>query len=64
MELNLANKKYYCPYCGEKVSLVIDPSDELQDLIEDCEVCCRPTHFHIQVSIDGNIELAAQREDD
>lgn len=38
----LSTKKCHCPYCGEPIELVIDPSEEEQEYIEDCFVCCRP----------------------
>jgi hypothetical protein len=31
-----------CPYCWERITLVIDLSVTSQDYIEDCFVCCRP----------------------
>ena len=32
-----------CPYCGEEVSISIDPSGGAeQQYVEDCEVCCNP----------------------
>ena len=31
-----------CPFCGETLTFFIDPSQEDQDSIEDCSVCCRP----------------------
>jgi hypothetical protein len=31
-----------CPYCWERITLVIDLSVESQDYIEDCFVCCQP----------------------
>ncbi|MBI3072110.1 MAG: CPXCG motif-containing cysteine-rich protein [Deltaproteobacteria bacterium] len=44
-----------CPYCGELVSLWIDPgSSGDQTYIEDCSVCCRP--WSVQVSFDENGE--------
>jgi transcription elongation factor Elf1 len=33
---------YSCPYCGETISSVLDPSESMQRYIEDCEVCCQP----------------------
>lgn len=40
-------KFFRCPYCHEKISMVLDVSvDGHQVYIEDCEVCCQP----IQVS--------------
>lgn len=36
-------KKFRCPYCHQKISMMLDVSiDEVQSYIEDCEVCCRP----------------------
>ena len=37
-----------CPWCGEISDLVLDTSQPVQQLITDCEVCCRP--FEILVS--------------
>ncbi|MDQ6978307.1 MAG: CPXCG motif-containing cysteine-rich protein [Ghiorsea sp.] len=31
-----------CPYCWEKVEILIDCSVAKQQYIEDCSVCCRP----------------------
>lgn len=32
-----------CPYCGEAIDTVLEPSDgEEQSFIEDCTNCCRP----------------------
>jgi hypothetical protein len=41
----------YCPYCGERIELLIDCSVEFQEYIEDCQVCCRP--IFLVVSADG-----------
>ncbi len=42
MELEI-EKRFKCPYCFEKISMLIDLSEEgVQTYIEDCEVCCRP----------------------
>ncbi len=36
-------KFFKCPYCLEKISMILDISVEGQQLyIEDCEVCCQP----------------------
>ena len=44
-------KFFKCPYCLEKISMLLDTSvDELQSYIEDCEVCCQP----IQVSFESH----------
>lgn len=36
-------KFFKCPYCFQKISMLLDVSVESeQTYIEDCEVCCRP----------------------
>jgi hypothetical protein len=36
-------KFFKCPYCLEKISMLLDISVAgLQSYIEDCEVCCNP----------------------
>ncbi len=40
-------KFFKCPYCLEKISMLLDASvSGFQTYIEDCEVCCNP----IQIS--------------
>jgi hypothetical protein len=36
-----------CPYCGEQVSIQLEP-DVAGDVIQDCEVCCRPWLIRIE----------------
>ncbi len=33
---------FTCPYCWERISMILDYSEEESSYIEDCEVCCRP----------------------
>lgn len=48
-------KFFRCPYCREKVSMVLDVSTEgAQTYIEDCEVCCRPIQVTYEAR-DGKI---------
>lgn len=54
-----------CPYCGEPFTSLVDSSAGGQHYVEDCEVCCRPIEFHIEV--DGTGELSrvnVARDDD
>ena len=39
---------FYCPYCWEKISFLIEEIDGLNDYIEDCEVCCRSINVIIE----------------
>ncbi|MBL4851064.1 MAG: CPXCG motif-containing cysteine-rich protein [Gammaproteobacteria bacterium] len=38
-----------CPYCGETITLYIDPDNNDSRYIEDCSVCCHP----INVTVTG-----------
>jgi len=46
---------FYCPYCGENISMLIDLNDTNQLYTEDCEVCCRPIEIDV-TAVDGAIE--------
>jgi hypothetical protein len=50
-----------CPYCGEEISMVLDPSVSDQSYIEDCEVCCRPIEIRYSIEDDALVEFAARR---
>lgn len=53
-----------CPYCGESIELVIDPSVSFQEYIEDCSVCCRPIVLTLRVDDGGDISVIPRHEDD
>jgi len=38
-----------CPHCWGNQLKMIDPSISNQTFIEDCETCCNPLEFNIQV---------------
>jgi hypothetical protein len=42
-----------CPYCRERVELVVDPETS-GSYVEDCSVCCRP--WAVQVGLDDDGE--------
>lgn len=54
---------YDCPYCGERVETSLDLSGGDQQYTEDCEVCCRPIVFILQVHGDEWM-LDVKREDE
>ena len=53
----LQERTVECPYCGERIDVLIDPSDLRQDYIEDCQVCCRPIEFGVAVDSSGDIDV-------
>ena len=53
-----------CPYCGETFETGVDTSAGAQEYIEDCQVCCRPIVFQIEVDLDGELCGVQVRRDD
>lgn len=53
-----------CPYCGERIELVLDLSVETQRYIEDCSVCCRPIQLMVEVTDRGDASVTPSSEDD
>lgn len=53
-----------CPYCGEWVTLALDPGGaRRQTYEEDCFVCCRPWIVRVAWDEDGLATVALERED-
>ena len=49
-----SDAEVFCPYCGESVTLAIDPGGgSHQEYVEDCEVCCRPWQVRVDYDLDG-----------
>lgn len=54
-----------CPYCGETVSVALDPGGGAsQQYVEDCPVCCRPMELSVEKLGDGEFTVNAGRADD
>jgi hypothetical protein len=53
-----------CPYCGETIEILLDPSLPEQSYIEDCQVCCRPITLHVSVDADGVAQVTARAENE
>jgi Cysteine-rich CPXCG len=53
-----------CPYCGESFDTQVDTSSGSTQYIEDCQVCCQPIEFSLEVDHAGAVvALATQRGD-
>ncbi len=53
-----------CPYCGERLETRVDLTAGEREYIEDCEVCCRPIEFGIELAEDGALRaVRVQRVD-
>lgn len=53
-----------CPYCGERITLLVDGTLSEQHYIEDCEVCCQPMAIGLELSADGRFQISARRDDE
>ncbi|HXS20937.1 MAG TPA: CPXCG motif-containing cysteine-rich protein [Steroidobacteraceae bacterium] len=53
-----------CPYCGETFDTAIDLSAGSTSYIEDCQVCCQPIEFRLEVADDGTLASLETRRSD
>ena len=53
-----------CPYCGETIEILVDPSVESQSYIEDCQVCCRPMNLTVTFDEEGTPHVEVSSEDE
>lgn len=53
-----------CPYCGERIEILVDASAGDQQYIEDCAVCCRPIRIDVALDDDGEPRVLARAEDE
>ncbi len=45
----LDEQEIQCPYCWERFTLLVDPSEgESQSFVYDCEICCQPIDVRIE----------------
>lgn len=55
----------FCPYCGAQVEMIIDAvGGDVQEYVEDCEVCCQPWSVRVTMDRDGiaSVELGTLDE--
>jgi hypothetical protein len=44
---------FQCPWCGERLETKVDLVGGDREYIEDCQVCCRPIDFTVELSEEG-----------
>ncbi len=49
-----------CPYCFEWVELYVDP-EQRGEMVQDCDVCCRPWRVHVARRSDGSPAVTVDR---
>jgi hypothetical protein len=56
-----AEQFFDCPYCWQRISMLIEPNQGTQSYIEDCEVCCNPIQIRYRVLSNGRVDIEADR---
>jgi hypothetical protein len=49
-----------CPYCFEPIELYVDP-DSTGEMVQDCDVCCRPWAVDVSRDADGSLIVSVGR---
>jgi hypothetical protein len=49
-----------CPWCHQAQLLVVDPGTRGQ-LVQDCDVCCRPWQVHVDRDEEGRLLVHVER---
>ena len=53
-----------CPYCGECYETPVDTSSGSARYVEDCQICCQPIEFSLEVDHAGVLQsLSTLRSD-
>jgi hypothetical protein len=53
-----------CPYCGECYETPVDTSSGSARYVEDCQICCQPIEFSLEVDHAGALQsLSTLRSD-
>ncbi|WP_221801082.1 CPXCG motif-containing cysteine-rich protein [Oceanobacter mangrovi] len=62
--IGLIQQRIYCPYCGERLDVLLDPQELGLQYIEDCQVCCRPMTMLISEAANGELEVSVWTSDE
>lgn len=63
MNIDLMAHKFKCPYCCGQISVMLDPSVDEQEYIEDCEICCNPIEISCIFSDGKLVSFTAKATD-
>lgn len=54
---------FTCPYCWQRISILLDTGVERLQGIEDCEVCCRPIEVDVTMNEGRVVSFSARKTD-
>ncbi|TDJ67149.1 MAG: CPXCG motif-containing cysteine-rich protein [Proteobacteria bacterium] len=60
----LNEHRFFCPYCGQSISVIVDLSVSQQRYVEDCEICCQPIELSYWVENSRLDQFQALRADE
>ena len=60
-QMEQAEKFFTCPYCLQRISMLLDLSVDSQTFIEDCEVCCNPIEIFYNVEAGQAAQVTVRR---
>lgn len=49
-----------CPYCAQEVAVYIE-SDVQGEMVQDCDICCRPWSVRVMHDEDGHLHVDVGR---
>ena len=49
-----------CPYCWQAITMIIEPTEQTQQYVEDCEVCCNPIEVAFSLDTAGELHFTAR----
>jgi len=53
-----------CPYCGESFETPVDSSSGSARYVEDCQICCQPIEFSLDVDHTGLLRAVSTLRSD
>ncbi len=53
-----------CPYCAERITLLIDATQAGEVYVEDCFVCCQPIVVSLVEAGSGELQIQLASEND
>ncbi|HMP91164.1 MAG TPA: CPXCG motif-containing cysteine-rich protein [Kiritimatiellia bacterium] len=60
----LQNANVQCPYCWEQIEITVDVSQNQQEYVEDCTVCCRPMLIRVTAESGELVDVHVQMENE